>query len=127
MRRSKRQQLELLQHRADRSEWLSDSQWPANAVRPLRHPSFTGQALARAGARLLGAAGRDLPTEREQSGGLDEGGIRRSPKEGCRLSAKPGQQRNDARVVAAAWRATGSPTATWSDPLDVGGVPRSCS
>src|ERR1700730_5121158 len=106
MRRSKRQQLELLQHRADRSEWLSDSQWPANAVRPLRHPSFTGQALARAGARLLGAAGRDLPTEREQFGGLDEGGIRRTPKDRCRLTDDLDEQRNDARVVVAAWRAT---------------------
>jgi len=33
-----------------------------HAIRPRKHPSFTGQSLARAGVRLLGVAGRDSRT-----------------------------------------------------------------
>jgi hypothetical protein len=96
-----------------------------HAVRPREHPSFTGQSLSRATAELLGGAGRELRTKRSLLAGLAEGGIRRTPsrirrtpKGKCRLSDDLDEERSDDRVVVAAWRATGSPTATRSDPLD---------
>jgi hypothetical protein len=178
-----------------------------HAVRPRQHPSFTGQSLTRAGARLLGAAGRATrsirqATERPESTAnreprtanseqhstnhrghrahreratrlsLDRSGAeppQRRPKAfllwwsfwllsvssvssvvcskpfavacskpfavacsklfsvfsvACsRLPDDLDEQRNDARVVVAAWRATGRPTATRTDPLDAGAVP----
>jgi hypothetical protein len=48
---------------------------------------------------------------------------RRTPNDRCQLSDDLDEQGNDARVVVAGWRATGSPTATRNDPLDVGAVP----
>jgi hypothetical protein len=45
----------LLQHPADRSSWLKDSQWPSRQARPRSHPSFTIRLWCRARMSLLAA------------------------------------------------------------------------
>jgi putative acetyltransferase len=45
----------MLQHRADHSEWLWDTQWPAMLPRPCGHRPFTRRDRRRAGTLLWGA------------------------------------------------------------------------
>jgi hypothetical protein len=47
------ERVELLQHPADRSVWLSAFRWATMRPRPRGHRSFTRRALRRAGAFLL--------------------------------------------------------------------------
>jgi hypothetical protein len=117
----------LLQQPADRSLWLWDSQWPATRPRPRGHRSFTRRDRWRAGTVPWGAPNSDHSSSwRAPSEGLSLVRDARpaTPSSLALARARDSPVKDGCRNGRTAWRAIGSPTAKWSDPLDGGAVPQ---